>query len=377
VGADPYEGLNTPAGRLARSRRPRQAAVQVYKRLPFPPPWPLRAAPQPNAKALALALSAYSTPAGRTLPGAARFLTTLPAELERLNLLGRDQAAWGYPFDAQTRHLFYDRRTPNAIATCFVVGALLDAARATGEARYAELALRARPFLLSLAATKGSRLYFSYVRAGSELIHTANLLVCGALARLDTIEPLDRAKDAVRRAAQTTLALQRDDGLWDYGEAGNLRWADNFHTVYVLDGLLSVERAFGLGTAALRRGVAAWRERFFEADGWARYYPERHFPLESHCCASAIDLVCALAGSGVGGQLAELHSFGERVAGTAIRELWLEDEGRFAYRRGARGLNRRAFMRWTNAPMFRALARLESWPADSRAGEAANRAAVS
>jgi hypothetical protein len=48
------------------------------------------------------------------------------------------------------------------------------------------------------------------------------------------------------------------------------------------------------------------------------------------------------------------------IADKAIRELWMANEGRFAFRLTARGLNRREFMRWTNAPMFRALARLES-----------------
>jgi hypothetical protein len=376
VGSDPYEGLNTPAARLARSRRPRQAAIQIYKRLPIAPPWPLRASPQPNAKALALALSAYSTPAGSTLPNAERFLTNLPARLDQLKLLDGEHAGWGYPFDVQTRHLFYDRRTPNAIATCFVVGALLDAAKATGDSRPSEQALRARPFLLSLAAKHVGRPYFSYVRTGSELIHNANLLVCGTLARLHRLAPDEGLRGLVTDASATTVELQRPDGLWPYGEAENLQWADNFHTAYALEGLSSVAPVFGLGAPELKRGLAAWRARFFELDGWARYYPDTRFPLEAHCCASAIDLACALSGSGIGGEPAELRLFGELVAATAIRELWLEGEGRFAYRRGPRGLNRRAFMRWTNAPMFRALARLQSSPAESHTEGAADTQAV-
>jgi hypothetical protein len=377
VGADPYEGLNTSAGRLVRSRRARQAVTQIYKRLPASPPWPLRAQAQPNAKALALALSAYSTPAGSALSGAERFLTRLPSELERLNLLDRGQAAWGYPFDAQTRHLFYDRRTPNAIATCFVVAALIDAAEATGDARHSELALRARPFLRSLATEHGGRPYFSYVQTGSELIHNANLLVCGALARLHRLSPDEEARETLLEAAATTVDLQRPDGLWPYGEAANLQWTDNFHTAYVLDGLRAVTETYGLGASALARGVAAWRQAFFEPDGWARYFPHSHFPLEAHCSASAIDLLCVLprhphdpAEDDRGAGLAE------RVGETAIRELWMPGEGRFAFRRTPRGRNGRAFMRWTNAPMFRALARLASARAHTEAAERASRAAV-
>ncbi len=360
VGPDPYEGLNTAAGRSVRSRRVRQAVIQIYKRLPVTPPWPLRASPQPNAKALALALSAYSTPSGMALSGAERYLTRLPEELERLNLLEGSQAAWGYPFDAQPRHLFYDRSTPNAIATCFVVGALIDAAEATGETRHSEMALRARPFLLSLAANHDGRPYFSYVRAGSELIHNANLLVCGTLARLHRLAPDESARTMVLMATETTVALQNPDGLWAYGEATNLRWRDNFHTAYVLEGLARVNTAFGFGAEALASGVTAWLDTFFEPDGWARYFPHSHFPLDAHCSASAIDLLCVLADQAHEPVDDQWTEWANRVAETAIRELWLPEEGRFAFKRTTHGLNKRAFMRWTNTPMFRALANLHS-----------------
>jgi hypothetical protein len=354
VGPDPYEGLNAPLGALARGKRPRQALIQLYKRVPFAPPWPLRARPRPNAKVFGLVLSAYSTPAGRGLPGADRFLGEAVGRLEAMSRGG----AWGYHFDAQTRHLFYGREETNAIATCFAVGGLCDAHAAHGDERAAELALAARPYLLSLyRESSGFGPFFTYVAAGSELIHNANLLVCGALCRLHEIEPDPAAAGSVAGAAATTLALQADDGLWAYGEAANLGWQDNFHTAYLLEGLCRTDAAFGIGGGELERGLAAWRAAFLEPDGWARYYPGQRFPLEPHCSASAIDLLCLLA---------ELRqdpaaiAEAERIAACAVRELWIRSEGRFAFRRSARGLNRREFMRWTNAPMFRALCSLES-----------------
>jgi polysaccharide biosynthesis protein VpsJ len=359
VGPDPYEGLSSPLGRLARSRRTRQAVVQAYKRLPAPPPWPLRVEPAANAKALALALSAYATPTGGELEGATTFRSSLRRHLEDMNLL-RNGAAWGYHFDAQTRHLFYAHDTPNAIATCFVVEALCDSFKASADADHRELALRARPFLLSLLAeAPGRGPFFGYVASGSELIHNANVLVCGALARLHALEPDPEAERAAREALGTTVALQRADGLWPYGEAGNLGWADNFHTAYLLDGLARMRSEFGVGGEALERGLHAWREAFFEPDGWARYVPNSRFPLETHSSASAIDLLGRLAADDPGREDREdLVVMASRIADAAIRELWIPELSRFAFRRTARGLNKREFMRWTNAPMFRALARL-------------------
>jgi hypothetical protein len=354
VGPDPYEGLNTPLGRVAPGRIGRLAVTQAYKRLPFSPPWPLRCEPRPNAKALALALSGYATSAGRSLAGAPGQLEALPRRLEDLNLL-HDAAAWGYPFPVQTRGIHYRPRTPNAIATCFVVGGLCDAAPAAGDEGPARLALAARPFLLSLRHDSQHGPYFAYVPDGSALIHNANLLVSGALARLHAIQPDPEAETAATEAAATTLGLQRDDGLWSYGEAPGYEWVDNFHTAYVLDGLHRVMATFGIGGEALARGVEAWRSAFLEPDGWARYYPDRRFPLETHCSASAIDLLVLL-----GSENPANLELARQVCETAVRELWIEDEDRFAFRRIRLGLNRREFMRWTNAPMFKALAALAS-----------------
>jgi hypothetical protein len=355
IGADPYEGLNSPLGKLAPSRRSRQAVTQLYKRLPFRPRRPLRAPERANAKALALVLSGYATPAGRRLPGAQEHLARIPTKLERLNLL-EASAGWGYPFEVQTRNIRYTATTPNAIATCFVVGALVDAHLAMGHERTRGLALAARPFLLSLLRTSPEHgPYFGYIPAEAPLVHNANLLVCGTLARLHELEPDEAARPAIEAAAKTTLALARDDGLWPYGELPNFRWVDNFHTAYTLEGLAHISSAFGIGTEALARGASAWRKRFVEPDGWARYYPDRRFPLETHCCASAIDLILTLEPKGAQPDWGDLA---RSIAATAIRELWIPDGGRFAFRRTAWRLNRREFMRWTNAPMFRALARL-------------------
>lgn len=368
-GPDPYEGLNTPAGRMARSRRSRQLVIQAYKRFSFPPPPPFRAPVRDNSKALGLALSGYARPAGRRFERAETMLEELSRRLERLNLR-TDGAAWGYGFDVQTRHLFYDRHTPNAIATCFAVHGLLDAHRSTGEESLAELALAARPFLVSLSRRRPEGRFFAYVEAGSELIHNASLLVCGTLARLDELDPEPSCAELVPAAVETTIAAQRDDGLWPYGEASNLTWCDSFHTSYLLEGLHRVSLRWGIGSEALVRGTAAWRSRFFEPDGWARYYPDRRYPLEPHSYASAIDLLCLLASDPRTGAGAGELAAAETVARSAIRELWLEDEGRFAFRRTARGLNRREYMRWTNALMFRALATLVSAQTPSEAAPA-------
>jgi hypothetical protein len=358
VGPDPYEGLNSPLGRVAVGRWGRQAVIQAYKRLPFSPPWPLHATPRPNSKALALALSGYAAPAGGRLRGAGVYLDRLPRALGRMSLMSAPRAAWGYPFDAQTRHLFYDRSTPNAVATCFVVGALLDAYAATGKAPPLDLALRARSYLASLLAwTSDRQPFFAYVADGSELIHNANVLVAAGLARLHEIDPDESTGDVARSAVETTLGLQRSDGLWPYGERADLEWRDNFHTAYIIESLAHVDRVYGLGREQRESALSAWADRFFGSDGRARYYPDRDYPLEAHSYASAIDCLCA---SGSHGDRRWALDRATDVAHSAVQQLWLARKGCFASKRTSRHINRRIFMRWTNAPMFRALSRLVS-----------------
>lgn len=356
VGPDPYEGLNSALGGRIPGRRGRQAVTQLYKRLPFAPLWPLRCAPAPNAKALALALSGYAAPAGRSLPGAERFLEQLPRRLAALALPG-PAAAWGYPFPVRTRNIGYGPDSPNAIATCFAVEALLDAHEAGVGGGSLELALSARPFLVSLRRASEHGDFFAYVPAGSDPIHNANLLACGALARLHGHDPDEAVAALLLEAAATSVGRQRPDGLWRYGEAPGYGWVDGFHTAYALDGLLAVQAVFGAHGDALARGCRAWLDAFVDADGWAPYFEGRHFPLETHSCASAIDL---LSRPGLAALVPDRLELAERVAARAIAELWLPRAGRFAFKRTAMGLNRRAFVRWTNAPMFRALARLRS-----------------
>jgi hypothetical protein len=351
IGPDPYEGLNTPAGSvLRRSKRAMQAAIQLNRRSPVSLPWPLRASSRPNAKVAGLVLSGYGLPAGSRLSDPAVWAERMRERLEDLRL--PDSGAWGYHFDVQTRHLFYPETEANAVATCFAIRGLLDAGQPAA-------ALLARPFLLSLQRESEHGPFFAYVGAGSELIHNANLMVCGTLARLSDHDPDPTADQGVAAAVATTAALRRDDANWPYGERDDLAWRDNFHTAYTLEGLARVQARSGGYGELLATSLRAWLDTFFDADGTARYHPDRPYPADAHSFASAIDTLCVVAE--LQPELAtELIERARRIALKAVDLLWIETEHRFAMQVTARGVNRREFMRWTNTPMFAALGRLLS-----------------
>jgi hypothetical protein len=71
-------------------------------------------------------------------------------------------------------------------------------------------------------------------------------------------------------------------------------WSDTFHTGYVLECLCTYRQHSGDGSvdAALRRGWAYYRERFFTSDMTPKYYDRRAEPLDATACAQAIITLC-------------------------------------------------------------------------------------
>jgi len=141
-------------------------------------------------------------------------------------------------------------------------------------------------------------------------------------------------------------------------------WADNFHTAFVLDSLARIRRdcagelkkdarlneEIGL---AVGRGYAFWRSAFFLADGWPKYYHDRVYPADAHSAGASVVALVDLRDSAAEGTLELARS----VAGWAVREL-LDERGFFHYQRRRFRRVRTPYMRWSQAWMMYALARL-------------------
>ena len=118
-----------------------------------------------------------------------------------------------------------------------------------------------------------------------------------------------------------------------------------------------VQRLEALGATRwdhqVEHGYDFWVRELFDDAGRARARDDRTYPLEAHSYATAIDTLVVLRERRPDGL-----ALAARVADAAVRDLWLADRDHFAFERRPRFTNRRAFVRWTNAPMFRALSRL-------------------
>jgi hypothetical protein len=180
--------------------------------------------------------------------------------------------------------------------------------------------------------------------------------VAGFLARVaGLVDDGEEFAAPARRALAYTLAHQRPDGSWPYGEQENLKWTDGFHTGYVLDSLRQCADA-GLereaAEAAWQRGLGFYRASLFLADGTPRYSVTSTYPIDAQSAAQAIQTFSIGAAHDP-----SLASEAWKVFEFAMARLRRRD-GLFYFQRGRLWKNRATHVRWVIAPTLLALTHL-------------------
>ena len=345
----------------------RRLLLQAVKRSPLDLRRALGIPPGTDAATLALAVSAYAR-GGFLEPdeNEARLHDAL-RRLELLRSRAYEEACWGYHFPFQSRVFFYGRGEPNTIATAFAGSALLDAYSATGEERLLEQARSVGRFFVrhvpQTDAEAGA--YFGYLPGDRSPIHNSNLLVAALLSRLAaTGDDGDGFADRAAEAIRYTVARQRPDGSWPYGERPNLTWVDGFHTGYVLDALRRCADA-GVAPAeseeAWARGMRFYRRELFLADGTPKYERRSVLPIDAQCVAQGIQTfsIAACHDSAYAESARAVFAF-------ALRRMFTAD-GLPVFQRNRLWTNRTPHMRWVVAPMLLALAHLIDLEEDHQA----------
>ena len=275
-----------------------------------------------------------------------------------LKVEGFSGAAWGYNFDWQSRHFFAPRGTPTVVPTAFAARAFIEAARLFKDDEYLKVVRSVSDFLLhDLPRTVDTEkeLCFSYAPNSNTSIFNASLLAAEVLAETGKLTNDPSLCDHATRAALYVVNQQQPDGSWTYGTDPNQSWIDSFHTAYILFSLKRIISACALGAefqSALELGFSYWKKTFFLADGWPKYYHDDPYPADAHAAASAIVTLL---------ECRDLDdtatTTAQQVASWTIQNL-RDKRGFFYYQRRRFYTVRKPYMRWTQAWMLYALARL-------------------
>lgn len=346
-GPDAYDGLwwDWP-GVIVGGRRRRQAVMQLHVRSPIDIR-PLYRHTHPIVpKALALFGSTGLRIHALTADERARRLG-----LEALDALDADHRAgpvvWGYHWDMQTRWSFYPAGSPSIVHTAFAVGALLEGEREASRPDLGDRARGAARWVLDelWVEPEGFFAYHPHSRAN---IHNANLL--GAWLVWAALGDQGRARERVRRAVARTLADQRPDGSWPYGEGGgNVSWADSFHSGYVLACLDRLRDVHPGADAAVARGAQFYRG-FFGAHGEAHLWARRRYPEDAHSAGTGLSTLAMLVQRGLI-EPALLERVADRTLTEGIRG------GHAVFRRYRWGLRTFVhYLRWCDAHLALGLA---------------------
>ena len=363
AGHDPFDALNSrlfQATPFAGSRNARLLWTQLVKRSPADLRPLARVPAERNAKGIALfALAQLAT---------YRRLKTGEAEQQTRNLLsmllsmkagGFSGAAWGYNFDWQSRNFFAPRGTPTVVPTAFAARAFIEAAREFNDDEYVNIARSVCGFILKdlpRTVETDTELCFTYAPDTNTRIFNASLLAAEVLAEVGSLTADSALCHDAERAARYVVNQQQPDGSWTYGTEPNQSWIDNFHTAYILFSLKRITAACAPGGAefqpALERGFHYWKKTFFLADGWPKYYHDDPYPVDAHAAASAIVTLLECR------DLDETSStLAHQIASWTVANL-RDKQGFFYYQRRRFYTVRKPYMRWTQAWMLYALARL-------------------
>jgi hypothetical protein len=372
AGYDPFDALNSRAFQSTPFRHSRTARLfwtQALKRSPLNLRPLALVPPQRNSKGIALfalaALADYRRLRTVEAEAAARDLLD---QLLAMRLVTKTGLAWGYNFDWQSRNFFAPRGTPTIVPTAFAARAFIEAAEVFGDSKMFDVTTSICKFIffeLANSEDEDGSWCFGYSTNAPTRIYNASLLAGETLAGIGILVEDNDFCDMAMRTARYVLKHQEQDGSWSYGAEPSQNWIDNFHTAFLLASLSRIIKAtktmpgnvvtesfINDATSALQRGYAFWRERFFLADGWPKYYHDALYPADAHAAATAIVTLLELQELDDGAL-----ALAEKIASWTIRNL-RDREGFFYYQRRRFYTVRTPYMRWTQAWMLYALGRL-------------------
>jgi hypothetical protein len=358
-GYDPFDGLNSrifQALPIKHSGFFRLAWIQLFKRSPINFRKIALVPKGKNPKGLALFALGWLEIYRKNQSNEAKTeIEKILSELEKSKIENqKSKIAWGYNFDWQGRSFYAPIGTPTVVPTAFVAKAYIEAYKVFGKEKHLDILQNICNFIvtdLKKTHETDNEICFSYSPIDETRVFNASLLACEVLASVGSFTKNDALKNLGIRGANYVVNRQNTDGSWRYGEDSFQTWADNFHTAFNLMSLKNIANACEttIFDDSIKKGYEFWTINFFESDGKPKYFHNQTFPIDCHSSAAAIACLCDFGN----------YELANKITDWTTSNLWKET-GYFIYQQTKFYQIKIPYMRWTNAWMFYALARLIS-----------------
>lgn len=358
-GFDPYDALMSPMVQALPGAMAKVAVTQLLVYSPLDVREWLGISPGLNPKALALFISGYRDllRAGMMDRGQFSLVTgELVDHLKKCRSPGFSNPCWGFDFPWQDITRYSPAGLPTVVVTSFAGNALLDLHEITGDQEVLDLAMGTIDFILNELHVHedGTGICFSYTPIDHHVVHNANMLAADLLSRAYSVSGRADLLERATRAVDFTVSHQEADGSWAYSidpASGRKRLQIDFHQGFILDALANFIRFSGTTESryagALRRGANFYRERQFDPSGRAYWRLPRKWPADIHHQAQGV---------------ATFARLGEKEVATRVARWTVDNmqrpDGAFTFQCFKGLQNCIPYMRWGQAWMFYALARL-------------------
>ncbi|MCZ8106034.1 MAG: hypothetical protein O9972_50145 [Burkholderiales bacterium] len=261
--------------------------------------------------------------------------------------------AWGLPFSwgGADRH---PPHWPTTISTTFVLNGLIDAIHLLDQEAVIARLESALQFLLEECGIEETQAgpCLRFGPGDGRLILNVSVAAAAAMVRISTLTGRSDLLDFAHRAVRFVAHHQNSDGSWYYAPAHGAHVLDTIidsrHTGYILESLTVANGIFN--DPILTNSIAlGWRyvETALLEGEKPRWSPQETWPVDAHDVAQSILTALALG----------KHDHADRHVALAIERFYRGD-GLFRYKLFRDGrTNDTVFIRWTQAPMYKALAR--------------------
>lgn len=354
-GYDPYDGLNSKLFQslplLPKSRLPRLAWIQLFKRLPVNLRPAVGIRKEYNPKGLALFLSGYSNLARiEGLSKHKEHIDFFAAKLLELRTPGYSGNCWGYNFPWESKAFYQPKFTPTIVASTFAANALIDAYEVTGNKEYLNAGISTKDFIvkdLNRTVMPDGNFVFSYSPFDHTSVFNASLLGARLLSRTYAYTKDSELIDIARKAIAYCCDHQNPDGSWYYSTLPFHQWIDNFHTGFNLECIIDYGRYSSDVSfeANVSKGMKYYLNTFFDAMGRSAYYNNSLYPIDIHAPSQ---LFVTLFRAGIFDQHRELA---ERVLRWTVKHMQ-SPRGYFYYQKRRFLTNKISYMRWSQAWIF-------------------------